>query len=169
MTKKVKNNVIPDFKNHIYQLHDYWDRTRKVPWPFDHALKRGEVIENDGVEYVVVKKNSEKRWAVIRMTRYKIPNTSSQFVHKCPAKKDYSESLSQADIIKLQKKHGKEQTADIMNERVKIRAVGAQLTFGCPYCKVTFWRETFDMPPPVMVDPIMGKKQLRKRTERHAN
>lgn len=152
-------------KTFKYQLHDFWERPLSRPWKFDHQLRRGETFEFDGVTYLVVKKNNEKGWAVVRMVRYKIPNTSSQFVHKCPAKKGHSESLSKDDIVQLQEKHGQKRAADIMNERVKIRAVGAQLEFKCPFCETLFWREHFELPPPVFVDRIMRTRRLRKRVE----
>ncbi len=150
-------------KKYKYQLHDFWDRSLARPWEFDHLVQRGETFEFDGVTYSIVKKNSKKSWAVIRMTRYKIPNTSSQFVHKCPAKKGHSESLSRDDIVMLQEKHGQKRAADIMSERVKIRAVGAQLEFQCPFCKTLFWRASAELPAPVFVDRIMRTKRLKRR------
>lgn len=150
----------------IYKIRDHWNPKNIIEWDFPEPPVPGYVFEHDNVEYRVIRTIQligKLPVIFVRMFRYKIANTSTTFVHKCPAKKNASQKLSRDDQIKLEEKHGKAKLAKILNERVKIRSIGAQVQFKCPFCATTFWKEQFELPETVQVDGVMNKKKLKKR------
>jgi len=143
-----------------YTLYDFFDRekTNCVLRNFSKPLKvKQRFIIND-VEYKVTR--IKKKVAIVRMIKYKIDNSNTSFVHKCPAKKSTMEKLDQDDLIKLEKKVGKKQVKSWTAGRVKMRGHFKQQ---CPFCKVIFWKESFEHPEEVSVNKIMKHKQLIKR------
>lgn len=73
-----------------YTLYDYYDKKmeRPVHREFENSLSINDSFSIDDVEYKVTKTlvlDATRPIAFIRMTKYKIPNTSTQFMHFCPA------------------------------------------------------------------------------------
>lgn len=149
-----------------YTLFDYYDKQKINPlmWYFDHQLIRGETFEANDVTYRVFRRFRYlgKRAAFVKMVRYKIPDKSTQFVHKCPAHKSKVDSLSHGDIIKLEKKLGGKKVKALQTGRVKMRSYNA-LEFKCEHCKVVFFKKHNTIPDTVQVDKVMKKKGLKKR------
>lgn len=148
-----------------YKLIDHFDsekiNTRELS--FSKELVSGDVFEVDDVTYEVgeVISSSLVHQAVIRMTRYKIPSTTTQFVHKCPAKKSMVDALDRDDVVKLEAKVGPEKLSRIKGGRVKMRAYNA-IEQQCPLCKVVFWKEQTLLPDTVAVAKVVGKKKKTK-------
>jgi len=141
-----------------YTLYDVFDerRERPVRREFTNKLEPGSQFTIDDVTYRVV--TLEPQVAVVRMLKYKIPNTATQFVHKCPAKKGAFEKLSKDDVMKLDdlKKRNLK-----THDRVKMQGHMKQK---CPHCRTIFWKESMAMPDPVQVPKVYKtKKKSSKR------
>lgn len=140
----------------IHKLWDYYDLDRVGRSPelgFSKQLKNADRFEFDGVTYEVtdVMRGGPKHSAVIvKMVRYQIPDTATQFVHKCPAKKDADSSMSRDDIMKIPAKRVKMQS----HNRLEIK---------CPHCKTIFWKKNHGVPDEVQVDKTFKKKKKGKR------
>lgn len=149
-----------------YMLFDYYDKEKVNPlaWSFEHIVERNETFEANGVIYKIVKrfKYETKRAAFVRMIKYKIPDESTQFVHKCPAHKSKMDKLSRDDVIKLEKKLGVKKVKALKTGRIKMRSYNA-LEFKCTHCNVIFFKEHNSLPDTVQVNKTMSKKILRKR------
>lgn len=115
-----------------YVLYDIFDKKKANPViiMFDHKLKKKEVFSLNDVSYKVVGrwKKNEKHYARIRMVKYKMSNTVTDMVHRCPAK--------DMDHVKLRG-----------HMRVK-----------CPHCKVLFWKESMEFPEKVLVDKVISNE-----------
>lgn len=150
-------------KRHVYTLFDVYDKEKQNPVTlnFPFQLEKGKRFKRKDVSYRVV--SLKGKTAVVQMVRYKLANTATQFVHKCPAKRYAADKMTREDIVKLEKEQGKEKAAQIRNERVKIRSLGAQTVMKCPFCKVEFYKDQFELPDTVDVDGVMKKKKLKKR------
>ena len=75
-----------------YTLYDHFDRemNNAVKKKFKDTLSVGQEFTIDDVSYRVTQTsppNAKELMAIIRMTKYRIPNTATQFMHFCPAKK----------------------------------------------------------------------------------
>lgn len=147
-----------------YKLTDFWDRDNVIDWEFDSHPKAKDKFKHRGVTYLLLEVNPKKKTAMARMWKYRLPDTSGQFVHKCPAKKNIESRLGKDDIIKLQDKYTDKQIAEIRNHRVKIRYHGAQLKFRCPFCKTLFYKKKVRLPDPVQVTATMSKRKLKPRS-----
>lgn len=143
-----------------YTLFDVFDeeRERPVQKHFNNKLEPGSHFTIDDVTYRVV--TLEPQVAVVRMLRYKIPNTATQFVHKCPAKKSALEKLGKEDVVKLDdlKKRNLK-----THDRVKMQGHMKQQ---CPHCKTIFWKESMAMPDPVEVPKLYKKKMKSVRRKK---
>lgn len=138
-----------------FTLFDSYDTEKENPVKraFKKSLTKHEEIEFDGVTYRVTK--VDKREAVLKMIRYQIPDTATQFVHKCPAKKSALEGMDREDIIKVEEKTGKKLTS-----RVKMSS-HAKMVSVCPYCKTEFWKENNLVPEEVHVDKVFKKRKTK--------
>ena len=132
----------------MHLIFDYFDQEFKNPktFEFEKELKAGTTFTQNGVTYEVVK---EIKSAVIRMVKYQIPNTATQFIHKCPAKKRISQTIEKCDVMNLK---------DI--ERVKLQG---QMQSRCPYCKVIFWKESMELPEQIQIPKVLNKVKLIRR------
>jgi len=150
--------------NYRYVLYDFFDKEKANPVirMFDHKLKKKELFEINEVTYKVVGrwKKNEKRFARIRMTRYKIGNTNTSVMHPCPAKKMEVESFTVNQIKKMKKKLTKKQFGRMKDGRVKLRG---HMKVSCPYCKVEFWKESMEFPEKVLVDKVMNQDEDEKQ------
>ena len=133
-----------------YTLFDVFDRSQSNPVKrrFKKELQLGDEFTIDDVTYRVV---LIERHAVVRMFKYKIPNTATQVVHKCPAKKEMLDALSKEDLLKISDPKGKKKS-----NRIKMR--GGAVT-QCPHCKVTFWKEKEERPEQVEVESLFHKSK----------
>ena len=134
-----------------YPLFDVFDRKKENPVTKElkEELQIGEEFTIEDVTYRVMLLEPQ---AVVRMVRYKIPNTATQVVHKCPAKKEMLDNLSKEDFLKItspaQKKLFK-------SSRIKMPG---HIATKCPHCKVTFWKEKEARPEKVFVSSVFTKK-----------
>ena len=160
-----------------YTLYDFFDDNTDngIVRAFKEKLTDGQELKQDGVTYQV---DQCDYWgpdnpmgkepfgtAVFRMTRYLIPDTSTQFIHKCPAKKKAMEKMDNDDVVKLQEQHGKvgaEKRIKAWKQgRTKMQSYN-RLELRCPLCKCIFYKKNNQVPDSVTVDGVMGKKELRK-------
>ena len=151
-----------------YTLIDWFDDVAGNPieLDLDEALELGdEFTVNDvtfSIEHIEYQINKKGFNALVRMRRYRIPDTQTQFVHKCPAKKGMMSKLSRDDVIKLEKSVGKKQVTSWKNGRMKFSSYNKK-EIVCPDCGTIFWKHNNCIPGTVDIDPIMNKKTLRKR------
>lgn len=145
--------------DHEYTLFDVFDeeKERPVKREFDEELEPGNEFTIDGVTYRVL--TVDRPVAIVRMFKYKIPNTATQFVHKCPAKKGAFEKLGREDVVKLEDTKKRNLNT---HERVKMQGHMKQQ---CPHCKTIFWKESMEMPEPIQVPKVYGKKKLIPRSK----
>ena len=138
-----------------YTLFDIFDRDRRNPVTrtFKKELQIGDEFIIDEVTYRVV---IASQYAVVRMMKYKIPNTASQVVHKCPAKKEMIEGLSKEDCLKFK---NPAQKKFIKSSRIKM---AGEVVSQCPHCKVTFWKEKDERPEKVEIKSLFHKKRSPK-------
>ena len=135
-----------------YTLYDIFDRNKKNPVKrsFKKELCLGDEFTIDDVTYRVV---IIHRHAVVRMLKYKIPNTATQVVHKCPAKKEMLESLSKEDLLKITDPKVKK---SLKTGRVRM---GGLTNIQCPHCKVTFWKEKEERPEKAEIQSLFNKRK----------
>lgn len=158
-----------------YELVDYFDeRTENtIKKVFKKKLVAGQQIEKNDVVYIIEDADwwpdTRKGKAIIRMVRYKIPNTATSFVHKCPAKKKAMEKLDSDDVIKIEKKYGKKGAAKRIKQwkagRAKLNSHN-KIETQCPLCDCVFWKEKNEVPETVVVDGVMNKKRLKTKGKR---
>ena len=75
-----------------YKLYDYFDTEKEKPIhrSFEKPLAPNQEFDIEGVTYKVTgieADSDESPTVVVRMIRYKISNTTTQFIHYCPAEK----------------------------------------------------------------------------------
>lgn len=140
-------------------LFDNFDveRTNPVTLKFSGLLKVGETFDVSDVTYRVTNRGTQAGvpFLIVRMIRYKIPDTSTQFIHKCPAKKGAVEKLDREDVIKI------EATGTKLNGRVKMQSYNTKEQ-ACPHCKTVFWKEHIALPEEVEVERVMPKRRKKK-------
>ena len=161
--------------------YNYWfidffddDGNTFIEYELDNELEQDSIFTiNDvtyQVEYVEHQLSvTDEKWyagmAIIRMIRYKLSDTSTSFVHKCPVKKSVMEKLDRDDVINLEKKFGKIGAKKRIEAwkigRTKMRSYN-KLELKCPLCECIFWKENNLVPQTVIVDGIMSKQGLKK-------
>jgi len=103
--------------------------------------------------------------ALVKMVRYRIPDTATQFVHKCPVRKKQGEDITDSDILKFEKDLGKDKAnkkiAYMKSGRVKMQSYN-KLEIECPLCKCVFYKNHNSIPAPVIISKGMKKKRLKK-------
>jgi hypothetical protein len=137
-------------------LYDYWDKEKAaaVYRDFPKRLKPKQTFEIDGVSYFVCSTRRNPTGsisAVVRMVRYRISDTATQVVHKCPALRDPQAKLSKEDVVKLDAVPAK--------KRVRTSAYN-QLEHRCPHCGVVFYK-SFNRIPETVLIPRVYKKRKR--------
>jgi len=159
-------------KKFKYELIDFFDdKTENViTRAFKKKLVVGQTFEKNDVVYSVEDSDwfSDRRKgkAIIRMVRYRIPNTATQFVHKCPAKKKAMEKLDSDDVLQIEKKYGKAGAKKRIKQwkagRTKMNSHNRVET-QCPLCECVFWKEKSEVPETVVIDGVMNKDKKGKR------
>lgn len=159
-------------KNFKYELIDFFDDKTEnaIIHTFKKKLVVGETFKKDDVVYEIEDADwwhdRRKGKAIIRMVRYRIPNTATQFVHKCPAKKKAMEKLDKDDILQIEKKYGKKGAEKRIKQwkagRTKMNSHN-KVEIKCPLCKCVFWKEKNEVPEAVTIDGVMNKKVLKSK------
>lgn len=149
-------------------VFDYWDKILENPKPLTldrkGPLAVGDTLEFNDVTYKVERRFNNPRLgdcAVLKMVRYRIPDTATQFVHKCPAKKNAMDRMSREDLINLEQEQGKKATERMQQGRVKMGGIAPVVV--CPFCKCEFWKKQVLIPEQVQVKKMLRKKKLKKR------
>ena len=149
-----------------YTFIDWFDddAANAVTQKLKQKLALGDIFNINDVTFSVehIEYIGNKAKALIRMRRYKIGNTQTQFVHKCPAKRDMMGKLSREDVIRMEKNVGKKQVKSWKEGRVKLNSYNKKEII-CPECKTVFWKERDDIPDTVEINTTLNKKALRKR------
>ncbi len=156
-----------------YTLYDYYDVNTEngKEMSFTLQLTIGQKIRKDNVTYKILecdywgdgKSTSGKAYgrAIIQMTRYKIPDSATQFIHKCPAKKKAMEKIDADDVIKLEKKFGKKGAAKRIKSwkagRAKLQSYN-KLETKCPMCGCVFYKKHNTVPDVVYIDGVMNQE-----------
>lgn len=103
--------------------------------------------------------------AIVKMVRYRISDTATSFVHKCPVKKSSMEKLDRDDVLKLETKFGKKGATKRIKAwktgRTKLQSYN-KLESKCPLCQCVFWKKHNRVPETVVIDGVMHKKGLKK-------
>ena len=117
------------------------------------------------VEYTEWYGSEKTGKALVRMVRYKIPDTATQFVHKCPVRKKQAKSMTDEDVLKFEKELGKRKAnkkmAYMKEGRVKMQSYN-KLEIECPLCKCVFYKNYNLIPQSVTINRGMKKKRLKK-------
>lgn len=154
-----KRNTVVTKGGNTHILFDHFDVERENPvtLKFSGLLRAGETFDVNDVTYRVTKHKTQAGvpTLVVRMIRYKIPDTSTQFIHKCPAKKGAVEKLDREDVVKI------EATGTKLNGRVKMQSYNVKEQ-ACPHCKTVFWKDNIALPEEVEVDRVMPKRRKKK-------
>lgn len=148
-----------------YKLIEVWDTEgeNKIEVKLKKRLSVGDQFTIDGVTYSV----EETDWfedqgsgtALVRMIRYRIPDTATTHVHKCPAKKEHIQQLSSDDVVKLENKHGAKKVKKYMRSpNIKMRT-HSTLETKCPGCGVVFWKKNIALPDTVEVEKVMDEER----------
>lgn len=126
---------------------------------FQFPLRVDEEFTIDDVTYIVdhAEWYADKQFgkAMVRMTRYRIPDTATQFVHKCPAMEKHMSKLSHDDLMKFEAKLGEKTVEGLKKGRVKMRH-HKTLEQKCKHCGVVFWKKKNVLPEQVDVDVEMN-------------
>lgn len=161
-------------KTYKYVLFEVFDgRTQnEIAWEFDHLLKQYGSFEINDVTYTILEvdffEDTGVGKAIVQMTRYKISDESTQFVHVCPAKKDIEDKMNRDDMVEFRAEVGDEEFDKYVKKwkkqqgRVKMRSYN-NLETTCPHCKVVFWKKYNSLPPAVQVDRVGTKAVLKKQ------
>ena len=156
-----------------YSLYEIFDghTQNELEWEFDHVLEQDETFEIDDVTYEVLETDYFKKkklgTAIIKMTRYKISDESTQIVHVCPAKKASDQKMDRDDMIIMKKQLGEKRFKKYVKKwkkqqsRVKMQSYN-RIEITCPHCKVVFWKSNNSLPSPVFINKLQGKKTLKK-------
>lgn len=151
---------------------DFWDNERKNPIVINtkdfniKKVKKGERFTVDDVTYFInktfKKKGYEGKCIETKMIKYKIKNTVTTHVHKCPAKKGMMQRMTPETLELMAEKFGKKNVDSWFKEgRTKMKT---GLITQCPECKCVFYKEKNVLPETVEVVSLKGKKKLKKRT-----
>ena len=132
-------------------------------------LKAGNTFKIQDITYEVEEaewyKSEGKGKALVKMVRYRIPDTATQFVHKCPVRKKQAEAMTDKDILKFEKEYGKDKAnkkIEYMRQgRVKMESYN-KLEIECPLCECVFYKNHNSIPAPVIISKGMKKKRLKK-------
>jgi len=149
---------------HHYILHDRFDRDKKNPVniSFEKPLVKGDTFTLNDVTYKVIKSPSKYNVVIIKMIKYKIENTATSIVHKCPARATMSRELTENKIVEMKKKYGDKIVDNFLSGRVKMHSIKQAK---CPFCNVKFWKEKIEIPEQVHINSrIKGRKQLINRS-----
>jgi len=154
---------------------DYWDKERTLGVQLDtqelkiETLKKNVMFTIEDVTYLITKVFKKKslagkdRLIETRTVKYKVPNTVTTHVHKCPAKFREMENMTVKGRKMLVKKYGESTVNNWqLSGRVKLKI---ELAHQCPGCKVTFYKEKIVNPESVSVISTKGKKKLKRRNK----
>lgn len=148
------------FKWKLVETYDN-EAINEVEHVFKFPLKVNQEFTIDDVTYIV----EHAEWyptekygkALVRMTRYRIPDTATQFVHKCPAMERYMSGISKEDIMKFEARFGSKTVEGLKKGRVKMRH-HKSLEQKCDHCGVVFWKKQNIIPDEVDVETQMDKE-----------
>jgi hypothetical protein len=150
-----------------YCIFDYYDVGYFNPKHYEskNKLRVSDQFDLDDVTYIVTKKFKHhlhnEVCLVIKMIRYKISDSSTTFVHKCPALKGETTKLNQKQFKTLIEKHGEKKVNDWINVgRIKMHSMN--LVNICPHCGVVYYKDKIKVPEEIDVISTSNKKKLRK-------
>lgn len=149
---------------HEYVLFDSYDSDKENPilLSFETPLEKSKKFTINDVTYKVIKMGKKKN-VIIKMIKYKIDNTATSIVHKCPKKDELNAQLTDDKIETFRKKHGDKAVDTLMSSRVKLHSMKETK---CPFCKVKFWKEKVEIPEEVQITSrVKGRKQLINRSQ----
>ena len=128
---------------------------------FQHPLRVHEAFTIDGVTYEVEHAEWDAQTkagrALVKMTRYRIPDTATQFVHKCPAMQKQMDKITPDDLVKFEAQWGAKTVNGWKSGRVKMRH-HKSIEQPCKHCGVVFWKEQNLIPDTVDVEADMVEK-----------
>ena len=158
-------------KKYSYILYEVFDgqTQNEIEWSFYHKLVQDQSFDINDVTYEVLETDffDGGGKAIVQMTRYRIGDEATQFVHVCPAKKDADDKMDRDDVVDLKKQIGQKEFDKQVKrwkkqqKRVKLKAYN-RLEITCPFCKVVFWKVNNSLPAPVEINGVRGKAVLRK-------
>lgn len=142
----------------VYTGYDVYDEEKSNPVQISmrRSLGVGSEFEIDDVVYKVLEYDKKKNEIITKMIKYKLRNSVKQFIHKCPAKKAASVSLSRDDVIRLEDKYGEKRARAILSERVS-KTIRTEIT--CEYCGCLFWKEEDEPAKNLYVDKVLDKEE----------
>jgi len=149
-----------------YVLVDLWDHNaeNEITINMKFHLKPNDIFTIEQVTYQVEEvdffEDIAEGKAVIRMIRYRIPDTATTTVHRCLAKKEHFDTMSSTDLIRLEERYGAKKVK-AWSGKVKLKTYN-KLESKCEFCGVTFWKKYNSVPDTVAVDVMMDKVKKEK-------
>lgn len=154
---------------------DFWDTERTLGIELDtdkleipeFKLKKNEMFVHDDVTYMITKVFRKKsmgpdKLIETRVVKYKVPNTVSTHVHKCPAKLVQMSEITVEQRKKMVKQYG-EVTVNGWQQQGRVKLKLDTLAHQCPGCKVVYYKEKNLLPDSVKVTSTKGKRKLKSR------
>lgn len=151
---------------------DFWDKERSNGVEIEPSklgiknLKKNEMFIIEDVTYMIskvfTKKSIKRKCIETKMLKYKIKDTVTTHVHKCPAKKGFMQKMTPESLKIMEDKFGKKTIKGWKEEgRVKMKT---GLITQCPDCKCVFYKDKHVLPETIEVVSLKGKKKLKKRS-----
>jgi len=150
-----------------YTLFSKYDekKERPIKKEIEKKINVNNEICIDDVYYKVIKKYESRKLGpclIVDMVRYKINNTTTTIVHKCPALNNAVKKLDEHDFKKLKEKYSEKKINDLLEStRTKMKTMG--LVNICPTCGVIFYKDNQELPESIEIESLKNKVQLKKR------
>jgi hypothetical protein len=139
---------------------DFFDpnRTRQVSITLRVDTQLGHEIELGDVTYQVIDSFEHKgeRALVLKAIRQRVDDTTTQIIHKCPARREMLLNLSNSGKTTLKEKLGEQRFARAVSERVRL-SINDEAT--CHECGCVFWKKNALRPNAIFVKQNYGKEQ----------
>ena len=146
-----------------YRFHEFFDQEGDKPIELNLNFTPvvGTIFELDDVEYQI--DHLEGHMGIIKMIRYKVANTATQIVHKCPAIKNILNKMDRDDVVSFNENITK--NPESKKSRIRFNSHN-KLNVTCPHCNVIFYKNENVVPERVTVEGVMnGNRKRNKRSK----
>jgi len=133
----------------------------EIDLPNSIVLQKGNEFDLNDVTYKIESMDFKKKdtYLTLKMIRYKISNTTTTIVHKCPARKNQFQKLPPATIDIMKEKYGKKSVESWQRDG-RMKMGSRSLANVCPDCLCSFWKEEAQIPEKVIIKGTKLKKRM---------
>jgi hypothetical protein len=140
---------------------DFYDtqRTREVSITLRVDTQLGHEIDLGDVTYQVIDsfEHRGERALVLKAIRQRIEDTTTQIVHRCPARREMLLSLSSGRKSTLKEQLGNQRFLRAVSDRVRL-SINDEAT--CHECGCVFWKNNPQRPDTVFVKHEYGEQRI---------